>query len=209
MVYIAGCVVGLIGCIAANFVVTEVVYEGGLSNFFINTIQDYSLLAGCVAGISLSSVCTIVTSLLTNKIKTEEDVAHEWDKTISINNPLNPWQRLYEEELAQFPPGTKPTTAIMGQIFRSARNVAVYGGLSFVFLFLVVVPAVVLSFGVLTREQFSSYLTFSYVICFLAAVFVVIAPPTEEMYQIVKTWKSSRNTEIQKEKVPKTELSRL
>ncbi|XP_052720836.1 uncharacterized protein LOC128192294 isoform X2 [Crassostrea angulata] len=206
---ITGCVVGLIGCVAANFVVSEVVYEGGLSNFFINTIQDYSLLAGCVAGISLSSVCTIVTSLLTNKIKTEEDVAHEWDKTISINNPLNPWQRLYEEELAQFPPGTKPTAAIMGQIFRSARNVAVYGGLSFVFLFLVVVPAVVLSFGVLTREQFSSYLTFSYVICFLAAVFVVIAPPTEEMYQIVKTWKSSRNTEIQKEKVPKTELSRL
>lgn len=82
MVYIAGCVVGLIGCVAANFVVTEVVYEGGLSNFFINTIQDYSLLAGCVAGISLSSVCTIVTSLLTNKIKTEEDVAREWDKTI-------------------------------------------------------------------------------------------------------------------------------
>lgn len=38
MVYIVGCVVGLIGCIVVNFVVIEVVYEGGLFNFFINII---------------------------------------------------------------------------------------------------------------------------------------------------------------------------
>lgn len=137
----------------------------------------------------------------------EDDVAREWEKTISINNPLNPWQHLYEEELSQFPPGTKPTAAIMAKIFRSARHVAVFGGLGFVTVFLVIVPAVVLSFGVLTRDQFSAYLTFSYVICFLGAVFVVIAPPAEEMYQIFRAWKSSQNRDTQPEKF--TELSRL
>lgn len=191
----------------ANFVVSEFVYDGGISNFFINTIQDYSLLAGCVTGIFLSSVVTIVTSFLTNKIVSEDDVAREWEKTISINNPLNPWQHLYEEELSQFPPGTKPTAAIMAKIFRSARHVAVFGGLGFVTVFLVIVPAVVLSFGVLTRDQFSAYLTFSYVVCFLGAVFVVIAPPAEEMYQIFRAWKSSQNRDTQPEKF--TELSRL
>lgn len=201
--------IGLVGYLAANFIVSEMVYEGGISNFFINTVQDYSLLAGCVVGITLSSFGTIVTSLLTNKIKSEEDVAREWEKTISIDNPLNPWQRLYKEEFKQFPPGTKPTAAIMAKIFRSARFVAIFGGFGFVFLFLVVIPAVVMSFDVLTRDQFSSYITFCYVICLMGAVFVVVAPPAEEIYQIIKTWKSSSEKENLQKMPPEIEQSRL
>ncbi|XP_061164269.1 uncharacterized protein LOC133173296 [Saccostrea echinata] len=206
---IAGSLVGLLGYLVANFVVSEIVYDEGLSNFFINTVQDYSLLAGCVTGILLSSLGTTVTSLMTHKIKSEEDVSREWEKTISIDNPLNPWRRLYEKELAQFPPGTKPTAAVMAQIFRSARKVAIYGGFTFVFLFLVVIPAVVTSFDVLTRDQFSSYLTFCYVICFMGAVFVVLAPPVEEMYQIIKAWKSSKEKDNLQKKSPEIEQSRL
>jgi hypothetical protein len=201
--------IGLTGYLTANFVVSELVYEGGISNFFTNTVQDYSLLAGCVAGISLSSLGTILTSLLTNNIKSEEDVAKEWEKTISIDNPLNPWQRLYKEEFKQFPPGTKPTAAIMAKIFRSARFVAIFGGLGFVSLFLVVIPAVVMSFDVLTRDQFSSYVTFCYVICFIGAVFVVVAPPAEEIYQIIRTWKSSGEKQKMEKMSPEIEQSRL
>lgn len=42
-------------------------------------------------------VATVVMTYLTTKPLTEEEETEVWDKTRSIDNPLQPWPELYAE----------------------------------------------------------------------------------------------------------------
>lgn len=167
-------------------------YDGGLSNFYINTVQDYSLLAGLGAGFIMSSLISIGISLCTNKIRTSEDVAREWSKTTSIDNPLNPYRGIYREELDAAGVGPVVTAEAMANIFKGAKKVALIGGSLSIILFIVVIPAVALSYETVNQEEFSAWVSVCQIWCLICTVFVVLFPPVEEGIQIWRQYKKNR-----------------
>ena len=171
-------------------------YKGGLNNFFVNTVQDYALLAAMLGGFLSSGVITIIVSLCTHKIESQEDKQWEWAKTINIDNPLNPFRLVYEEELDEIQAGPFITAEIMDRIFRKAKIVAIVGsGISLV-IFIVIIPSVALSIEELTLEQFRTWIrTFQYV-CFVATVLVVFIPPFEEGIQILKKHRHNKQENV-------------
>ena len=195
--FIEGGISGVISCFIAMLAVGST-YEGGLSDFFINTAKDYSLLAGLGAGFVVSSFLCVSISLCTNKIKTEEDEAEEWSKTMSIDNPLNPYRAIYREELEAVDAGPVITAETMAKIFRGAQKVSYIGGSLSIILFIVVIPAVALSYEVLTQEQFDAWLSVCQIWCLICTVFVVLFPPIEEGFQI---WRQYRNNRDKKHKI--------
>ena len=166
-------------------------YEGGLSDFFINTAKDYSLLAGLGSGFVVSSMLCVVISLCTHKIKTEEDETNEWLKTMSIDNPINPYRTIYQEELKAVAAGPIITAETMARIFQGAQKVTYIGGTISIILFLVVIPAVALSYEVLTLEQFNVLVSICQIWCMICTVFVVLFPPIEEGIQIWRKYKEN------------------
>ena len=166
-------------------------YECGLSDFFINTAKDYSLLAGLGTGFIVSSMLCVVISLCTHKIKTEEDETNEWLKTMSIDNPINPYRTIYQEELKEVAAGPVITAETMARIFQGAQKVTYIGGTISVILFLVVIPAVALSYEVLTLEQFNVLVSICQIWCMICTVFVVLFPPIEEGIQIWRKYKEN------------------
>ncbi|KAH3755186.1 hypothetical protein DPMN_189875 [Dreissena polymorpha] len=160
-------------------------YENGLANFYVNTAQNFSLLAATTSGIVVSTIATIGVSLCTISSNwTDKKSKLEWAKTININNPLSPFRLVYEEELAEIEMGSFKTSSTMDKIFRKARLVAIVGGALSLILFLVILPAVVINFDILTFEQFSSWLKTFKIYCFVCTFAVVVVPPFAEGYQI-------------------------
>ena len=170
-------------------------YEGGLSpssNFFSNTAKDFSLLSALGGGVVFSTTVCIVTSLCTTKVKSREDEAHEWAKTMSIDNPLNPYRAVYAEELDAINAGPVVTSETMARIFRRTKRWSyVAGGLSLA-LFLIVIPAVALSYEVLNFEQFDTWLSVCQIWCFVATALVVLIPPIQEVVQICRQYQKNK-----------------
>ncbi|KAJ8306847.1 hypothetical protein KUTeg_014931 [Tegillarca granosa] len=183
---IAGSVSGLIAAIIAMFVTAHTMYPEGLKNFIVNTSQDFSLLAGSVAAIFVSLTICVIVSIKTTTVVNKTDAEEEWEKTFSIDNPLNPWRRVYKVELAAIKAGNYVSTYHMSKIFRKSKYVAYIGGAIGLFLFLVVLPGVMLSFGVLTIDQLSSWILFFQVWVICGACFALFVPPVEEITQILK-----------------------
>lgn len=203
---------GLI-CSVSGMLACGSTYEGGLSDFFKNTAQDYSLLAGLLSGFIVSAVVTVVVSWCDSKARDvvvfnkhfplgeeehEDDkimeeklgfLEIEWLKTMSIDNPLNPYRRLYRKELKEINAGRILTIHHMETIFRKTRTFSIAGvAISFA-VFLVVVPAVALSQDVLTEHQLGTWISVCQHWCLLATVFVVIIPPVQEGMQIWRQYK--------------------
>ena len=190
---IEGSITGLMAALCGNLLVAELVFEDGLSNFFETTSSDYSLMSGCISAIVVSVSITVTVSLLTTKVKSKEDITREWEKTISIDNPLNPWTHLYAEELTKYPESTHVDVHLMTKVFKPARYIAFLGGFVCISLFIIVLPAVVLSFDVLSYDEFTRWLQFSFIICMVGAVFVIVVPPAEEILQIYRAFKLRHN----------------
>ncbi|KAL5012792.1 hypothetical protein ScPMuIL_011343 [Solemya velum] len=188
---IAGSVCGLVGSITANLIAASR-YEGGLSNFMVNTAQDYSLLAGLCTGLLVSTIVTIVTSLCTNQIRTDGDSEAVWAKTLSIDNPLNPWRAIYQEELDEIGADIKIDSSVMSKILHRAKLTAYIAcSIGFV-IFIVIIPSIMLGIDILSFAQFSGWIKFCQIWCMISAVFVVVAPPVEEVLQIKR--RRSQNT---------------
>ena len=190
----AGSVVGLVFSIAGMLIVGSM-YEGGLRNFYTNTAKDYSLLCAMVLGFVISSIITIVVSLCTHTITTAEDTNKEWANTINIDNPLNPFKLVYKEELESIDAGPVITAETMDRVFRKAKLVAIIGACASLVLFLIVIPAVALSFEVLTYQEFSTWITFFQVWVLLGTVTVIVVPPFEEGRQIWRKYKENKRLE--------------
>ena len=174
-------------------------YEDGLRDFLTNTSADYSLLGGIISGGTISVVLTVTVSLCTHDIQTNHDSERVWDRTLSIDNPLNPWRRTYQEELEeiQVTEDTIINTTHMAKIFRKARLLAVIGGSISLVIFGVVIPSSVLSMEILSLEQFNSWFTACQIWVMIAAAFAILVPPLEEITQIVKYYlKHSRKKTV-------------
>lgn len=168
-------------------------YDGGLSDFYVNTAKDYSLLTAMVSGFVVSGIVCVVVSLCTHRIRSDDDAEKEWAKTINIDNPLNPFRLVYEEELHAVDAGTRITSSTMDKVFRRARIYAAVGGTISLLIFLVVIPAIALSFEVLNFDQFSAWLKTFQIYCFICTIIVVVLPPLEEGLQIWRRNKINTN----------------
>jgi len=166
--------------------ITGSTYEGGLNDFFVNTSKDYSLLAAMLSGFFVSGIVSFVVSLCTHNIRTNEDVTNEWAKTISIDNPINPYRLVYEEELATAKIDNIITVTTMETLFKKAKLYAYVGSAGSTFLCLIVLPAIALSYGVLDFNTFSTWFTVFQYYCFVCTVIVIVVPPIEECVAIIK-----------------------
>jgi len=177
--------VGVVASISA-LLITGSTYEGGLNDFFVNTSKDYSLLAATLGGLFVSGSVSFVVSLCTHNIKTDSDVGNEWAKTIGIDNPINPYRLVYEEELSTGNIDTIITVTTMETIFKKAKLYALVGCACSSVLFLIIFPAIALSYGVLDFNTFSTWFTVFQYYCFVCTVIVIVVPPIEECVEIIK-----------------------
>lgn len=201
-------------------------YDGGLSNFYINTSQDYSILAGLAAGVAISTIISVTVSWksfvsrkqysrtspnnreievkhekhvvnddkVENNSADDEDVGEtEWEKTMSIDNPLNPYKTLYKDQLKQIGfTGERVTTKHLSKLFKRARIISfICAAVSFT-VFIVVIPSFALSQTVLTQAQMETWVMVCQNWCLVATVLVVVIPPFQEGLQIWKQYNSNK-----------------
>lgn len=172
-------------------------YEGGLNNFLINTVQDHAILAGTCASFGGSLFGCIISSLITNKIRRPEDENEEWQKLYDIDNPLNPWELNYREELKGLYFDSKPTFEQLSSKFRKAKMIAYIGGGCSIVLMAIVIPGIIMaSYSVMSEGQFSAWVGFTQAWAVLMAIVVIIAPPAEEISRIVKQYRKNKETVI-------------
>ena len=188
---VSGGIAGLICCLAGMMIMGST-YEGGLDDFFNNTSKDFSLLAGLGTGVVVSFTLSVVISLCTHNIKTHEDIENEWAKTMNIDNPLHPVRALYRKELDAINAGQTVTSDMMARIFRTPQRVAYVGGAICITIFLIVIPAIALSFEILTQDEFSAWLSTFQIYCIVCTVFVVLCPPIQEALQIWNRFKKNK-----------------
>lgn len=204
-------------CSVSGMLAYASTYDGGLSDFFTNTAKDYSLLTGLLAGFVVSTVVTVAVSLwdkrsrsadLLNKdfptdiSETEGDriikenleiLEVEWLKTMSIDNPLNPYRSIYKQELKSINAGRILTIHHMETIFRHTRLVSIVGVVISFAVFLIVVPSFALTQEILTEVQLGTWISVCQHWCLVATVFVVIIPPIQEGIQIWREYKKNKS----------------
>ncbi|BFZ24298.1 hypothetical protein BsWGS_27337 [Bradybaena similaris] len=188
---IAGSISGLVCGVVATLV-TATTYPGGLTYFLDNTVQDYTILAGNVTGFVVSLSVCIIGSLLTHRIKGAADVEFEWMKMYDIDNPLQPWELLYREDMKGMVYDERPSFEQMNTAFKNAKLTAYIAGGSSIFLFAVVIPSVMAAYPVLNLTGFEMWLTFTQAWAITMAIIVVVLPPTEEISRIVKQCRKNR-----------------
>lgn len=197
-------------------------YEGGLGKFYANTSQDYSILAGLGSGVVVSAVVSLLVSLKTDMSEgrrsgcqiysneaevdyrenknadietenTQHDQDDEWQKTICIDNPLNPFTELYKNELQSVcAPGNIITTKHLSKIFRRARILSSICAIVSFCVFIVILPALALSQEVLTESQMHAWISISQYWCLIATVLVIVIPPLEEGRQILNQLRANK-----------------
>lgn len=212
---IYGGIAGLV-CSVTGMLAYGSTYEGGLSDFYTNTAQDYSLLTGLLSGFVVSTVVSVVVSLCDQKSKPRDtpnqnfpvertdikgdevmqEVAEfleiEWLKTMSIDNPLNPYRLIYKEELKSINAGRILTIHHMEKIFRHTRLVSISGVVISFAIFLIVVPAFALGMEVLSQEQLKTWLSVCQHWCLVATILVIVIPPIQEGIQIWRAHKLNK-----------------
>ncbi|WAQ99316.1 DUR3-like protein, partial [Mya arenaria] len=190
---ISGGILGLSASISGMLIMGST-YESGLSNFYVNTAQDYSLLTAMLSGFVVSGVVSVIVSLCTHNIRSEADANLEWAKTINIDNPINPFRLIYEEEFAKAEVGDIITATAMDKVFRKAKLYAGVLGIISLVIFVVILPAIALSSGVLSFDEFKAWIKGYQIYCFICTFVVVVLPPFEEGYQIwLRYQKNKRN----------------
>jgi len=192
--------------------------EGGLSDFYTNTSNEYAILTGLGAGFCISFLVAIVISVISKKHLEQQlrqkkgdghyndlaDMAldYEWQKTMSIDNPLNPYINLYKHKLERIGiTSSYVTTDDMVRLFRRAKIISIIMATISFCVFIVVIPAVALSQEVLTEEQMTMWITVIQHYCYVATVLVVVLPPIQEGWQI---W---RQLKINKQKTLKPQTN--
>lgn len=188
----SGGILGLVCGITATLSAATM-YEGGLNNFLINTVQDYAILAGTCASFGGSLLGCIISSLITNTIRCPDDANEEWQKLYDIDNPLNPWELNYREELKGLHFDSKPTFEQMSSTFKKAKMVAYIGGGCSIALMALVIPGIIMaSYTVMSEGQFSAWVWFTQAWAVVMAIVVIVAPPAEEISRIVKQYRKNK-----------------
>ena len=187
----AGGISGLLLGITATLA-KATTYDGGLNKFLKNTVQDHAILAGTCTSFGASLLGCIIVSLFTHDIESKQDADTEWQKIYDIDNPLNPWELYYKEELKGLHYDRKPTFEQMSATFRKAKITAYIGGACSIVLMALIIPGIMASFSVLDGTQFSVWVGFTQAWAVIMAIVVIVAPPAEEITRIVKQYRKNK-----------------
>ena len=128
----------------------------------------------------------------THTIKSRHDEDMEWQKMYNIDNPLNPWELNFKEELEGLHFDTKPTFEQMSSTFRKAKLTAYIGGFCSIFLFAILIPGIMATFSVMNEMQFKVWVWFTQGWAVVMAVIVIVAPPFEEIRRIMKQYRKNK-----------------
>lgn len=174
-------------------------YDGGLTKFLENTVQNGSVLAGSATSLGLSFLATLIVSLTTTKVKHAAETEREWKKLRDIDNPLHPWCNLYKDDFPDLRPGEQPSVEELDGMFKKARIVAYVGGIGTVILLVGIVPGAMISLHVLDLSQFKVWIHILQILCFSMAAIVIVVAPVEEIIQIWRQHRRNKLTERTKE----------
>ena len=108
-----------------------------------------------------------------------------------IENPLNPWELNYREDLEGLEYEGKPTFEQMAATFRRAKLVAYIGGAVCIVAFAVVIPGIMAMFPKMDLTQFSFWIWGTQIFAVVMALIVIIAPMFEEIRKIMKEYRKS------------------
>lgn len=108
-----------------------------------------------------------------------------------IENPLNPWELNYREDLKGLEYEGKPTFEQMAATFRRAKLLAYIGGAACIVAFAVVIPGIMAMFPKMDLVQFSFWIWGTQIFAVVMALIVIIAPMSEEIYKIMKEYRKS------------------
>lgn len=159
---------------------------GGLGDFVLNTSDPLTVLVGACVSFFVTLIVTIVVSVCTHVIKTEDDARREWEKLRDIDNPLNPWLEFYRDEFPEMRGNEKPTYKDMEKVFRKGKVAAIVGSACCILLFVVVIPGSMASMHVLDAGQFRGWVTAMHSWCFIMAGLAIVVAPLEEVVVIVR-----------------------
>ena len=208
-------------------------FEGGLSKFYTNTSQDYSIISGLSAGVIVSSVISVAISWKTHvsgsnrrklntrpnghpidqsspvqdgkvgknaMLQSDDEDEHcddgelEWQKTMSIDNPLYPFRNLYREQLKRIGISTDHiTTRHLSKLFKRARFISGICALGSFVVFIVVIPLFALSQTILSQAQMETWILVCQYWCFIATFLVVVVPPVQEGLLIWRKYKANQS----------------
>ncbi|CAH1777539.1 unnamed protein product [Owenia fusiformis] len=162
-------------------------YEGGLGTFIANTGREVPMLVGNCISIGLSGLVSVIVSLCTLDWK-RFDEKKEWEKLRNIENPLHPWYVKYARGFgmkgdlkSKF---VRPTQKMIKDHFKPLRITAIVAGVILSIGYVIIWPAVMVPFEVLTKREFHHWTNFSMAYAFIAAAFIIILPLVQEIYLI-------------------------
>ncbi|KAK3592701.1 hypothetical protein CHS0354_037837 [Potamilus streckersoni] len=185
---------GLFGLVCGVSVTVGVAstYEGGLGNFMVNSVQNYSVLAGAGSSLVVSFLTTVLVSLGTHQVRSADDVDRVWQIMREIDNPLHPWSEQYAEDFPELKRGERPSPQHLEQMFRVAKIVAFVGGLFTLILYVGVIPGVMVSLNVLSLHEFKTWTNVLQFFCFAMTAVVIVVAPTEEFVQIYRQHRQNK-----------------
>lgn len=163
--------------------------EDGLSEFVRNTGAPIPVLCGGCVSLFGSLLINVVVSLITHNIKDDNDRILEWKKLRAIDNPLYPWTEFFRDDLPEMGLHEKPTKKQLSSVFKPAKYVSYIFGGTFLFIFVVVIPCVMISLKILSFDDFHVWTMSLHVWCFIMAAIIAILTPVEEILQIIAALK--------------------
>ncbi|XP_060592204.1 uncharacterized protein LOC132746937 [Ruditapes philippinarum] len=189
---IAGSIGGTVLALMTWIIVTAS-YPGGLEDFKDNATKETPMLFGNLMSLIAGAVISVCVSLLSGKNKEGSDI---WEKTRDIDNPLSPWTELYEMDLhltGASRLNNRPTLEEVQVAFKFAKKVGFIGSISSTAMLIVLWPLImVIGVSVMDFNSFYQWVTVSKVWAFIAAIFIIIAPFVNEIYDIYKAFLLNR-----------------
>ncbi|XP_072174249.1 uncharacterized protein [Diadema setosum] len=193
-----GAITGVICGLITWFVASSVLNRGVSFATFLDSSWEYfsvSMLIGNLGSIFSGALLCIFISLVTNRNVSEEQKAEIWEKTRDIDNPLSPWPELYVKEFGVSEVKlvyNRPSLVQMLTEFRQANMTALILGCCLTGGIVIIWPAVMSAFGILTKGQFRGWIYFAETWAFVAGIFIIVVPVVTEVRDIVIRFKENR-----------------
>ncbi|KAL4238792.1 hypothetical protein ACF0H5_003499 [Mactra antiquata] len=189
---ITGSIGGSILALIAWLSVTTT-YPGGLEQFKLNSIREVPSLTGNLVSLLSGGLISVIVSLFSGKNKEGTEV---WEKTRDIDNPLSPWTELYQKDLdlnGTYRLDHRPALQDVQNAFKGAKRVAAIGSICLSITFVIIWPCIMIGTSIMSYDEFYQWVTVSKVWAFLAAIFIIIAPFINEIWDIYQAYMKLAN----------------
>ncbi|XP_060608093.1 uncharacterized protein LOC132760193 [Ruditapes philippinarum] len=192
---IAGSIGGTVLALTTWIIVTAL-HPGGISNFKHNAAKEYPMLSGNLMSLVAGAVISISVSLVSGR---SEEGSEIWEKTRDIDNPLSPWTELYEKDLhliGAYRLDNRPSLVEVQEAFKVTKIAGFIGSIALTVILIVIWPLIMIyGIPVLDFDSFNTWVGVSKVWAFLAAIFIIIAPFVNELYDIYQAFRANNNGE--------------